>query len=139
TVVGRKNAILSFETVGYLDREKNLPMRKDALFRIASMTKPITAIGIMMLVEERKLSIDDPVEKILPEFQGQMVVASRDKGVVTLKKPSRVITVRDLLTHTSGMPSAFPAGLRLYEKRDRTLAEAVLAQSQRPLEFEPGS
>jgi CubicO group peptidase (beta-lactamase class C family) len=114
-------------------------MAKDALFRIASMTKPITALGIMILVDEGKLAIEDPVEKHLPEFRGQMVVAERGKDTVTLKKPARPITVRDLLTHTSGMPAP-PAGLTdLYTQRNHTLAEAVMAFSQQPLDFEPGS
>jgi CubicO group peptidase (beta-lactamase class C family) len=115
-------------------------MRPDTLFRIASMTKPITAIGIMMLADEGKLKVDDPVEKHLPEFRGQMLVAERSGDMTTLKKPPRPITLRDLLTHTSGMPGMPPTGLAdLYARRNHTLAEAVMAYSQRPLEFEPGS
>src|SRR5262249_54681745 len=97
TVVGRQGGILSHEAVGSRDLEKKQPMAKDTLFRIASMTKPITAIGIMILVDEGKLSVEDPAEKHLPEFRGQMLVASRSADSMTLKKPSRPITVRDLL------------------------------------------
>jgi CubicO group peptidase (beta-lactamase class C family) len=140
TVVGRKDAILSLEAVGNLTVENGEPMPKDALFRIASMTKPITAIGIMMLVDEGKLSVDDPVEKHLPEFRGQMLVSKRDKDSVTLTKPSRPIQIRDLLTHTSGLPGGPPVGIGdLYTKRNHTLAEAVMAFSQMPLAFEPGT
>jgi CubicO group peptidase (beta-lactamase class C family) len=140
TVVGRKNGILSLEAVGSLNLEKGQPMPKDALFRIASMTKPITAIGIMMLAQEGRLSIDDAVEKHLPEFRGQMLVAERGKDTLALKKPSRPITLRDLLTHSSGLPGGPPVGLsELYTKRNHTLAEGVMAFSQRPLDFEPGS
>src|SRR5262249_7463189 len=140
TVVGRKDAILSYEAIGSMNLERQEPMRKDALFRIASMTKPITAIGIMMLKDEGKLAIDDPVEKFLPEFKDQMVVTARNKDAVTLKKASRPITLRDLLTHTSGLPGRFPGGLAdLYVKRDHTLAEGIIAVSQRPLDFEPGT
>jgi CubicO group peptidase (beta-lactamase class C family) len=115
-------------------------MPKDALFRIASMTKPVTAIGIMILADEGKLSVDDPVEKHLPEFKGQMLVSARTPDSVTLKKPPRPITLKDLLTHTSGLPGGMPEGLSdLYTKRQHTLAEAVMAFSQRPLDFEPGS
>jgi CubicO group peptidase (beta-lactamase class C family) len=115
-------------------------MRPDTLFRIASMTKPITAIGIMMLAEEGKLAIDDPVERHLPEFRGQRMVAERSEETFTLTKPARPITLRDLLTHTSGLPGKPPPGLaELYSQRDRTLAEAVIAFSQQPLEFEPGT
>jgi CubicO group peptidase (beta-lactamase class C family) len=141
TVVGRHDVILNVTVVGSQDLEKRRPMSEDTIFRIASMTKPITAIGIMMLVDEGKLSVEDPVEKYLPEFKGQMLVASRDQagGTETLKKPTRPIKVRDLLTHTSGLPG-WPPGLSdIYQKRNRTLAEGIIAISQRPLEFEPGS
>ncbi len=90
TVVGRKSSVASHESVGYLNLEKPEPMPKNALFRIASMTKPITAIGIMILVDEGELSVDDAVDRHLPEFRGQMLVASRSADMVTLKKPSRV-------------------------------------------------
>jgi CubicO group peptidase (beta-lactamase class C family) len=139
TVVGRRDGVFSHEAVGVLDLDSKQPMPKDALFRIASMTKPITAVGIMMLVDEGKLSVDDPVEKHLPEFKGQML-AERGKEGTTLKKPSRPITLCDLLTHTSGLPGMPPAPMAdLYVKRDHTLAEAVQAFAQRPLDFEPGS
>lgn len=138
-VVGRKQGVIYHDAVGYFELTRKEPMPKDAIFRIASMTKPITSLGIMILVEEGKLGIDDPVEKHLPEFRGQMLVAARTADTVTLKKPSRVITVRDLLTHTSGMPKV-PDGLAdLYDKRNHSLAEGVMAYSQRPLDFEPGS
>lgn len=140
TVVGRKSGIVSHEAIGSLRLDTQQSMPKDALFRIASMTKPITAIGIMILADEGKLTVEDPVEKHLPEFRGQMLVASRDKENLTLKKPSRPITLRDLLTHTSGLPGAPPVGIAdLYTRRSHTLAEAVMAFSQRPLDFEPGS
>jgi CubicO group peptidase (beta-lactamase class C family) len=140
TVIGRGDGVLSHEAVGFQNLEARTPMAKDSLFRIASMTKPITAIGILMLAEEGKLSVDDEVEKHLAEFRGQMLVASRNVETVILKKPSRPITIRDLLTHTSGMERDFPQGLgNVYSERRRTLAEAVIACSQRPLESEPGS
>ncbi|MBL8793978.1 MAG: beta-lactamase family protein [Planctomycetia bacterium] len=140
TVVGRKNGVVSLEAVGSLNLEKKQPMVKDSIFRIASMTKPITAIGIMILADEGKLSVEDPVEKYLPEFKGQMLISARSPDAVTLKKPARPITLRDLLTHTSGLTGALPPAVSdLYVKRNRTLAEATLVYSQRPLEFEPGS
>jgi CubicO group peptidase (beta-lactamase class C family) len=140
TLVGRRDGVLSLEAVGSRDLERGLAMEKDTVFRIASMTKPVTAIGILILADEGKLAVDDTVEKHLPEFKGALVVSSRDADTVTLKRPSRPVTLRDLLTHTSGVPGAPPQGLAsLYTTRDRTLAEGVLAVSQRPLEFEPGS
>jgi CubicO group peptidase (beta-lactamase class C family) len=140
TVVGRKDAILSYEAVGNARFESQTPMAKDTLFRIASMTKPITAIGIMMLVDESKLSVEDSVEKYLPEFRGQMIIASKEKDSITLKKVSRPITLRDLLTHTSGLPGSYPNALsNMYAARDHSLAESIMAIAQRPLDFEPGS
>jgi CubicO group peptidase (beta-lactamase class C family) len=139
-VVGRTDGLVAFEAVGHADLAAKVPMTRETMFRIASMTKPITAIAVMMLVDEGRIGLDHTVEKYLPEFKGQMLVAARENDTVTLKKPARPITIKDLLTHTSGLPSGYPAGLSdLYTKRNRTLAEATLVISQRPLEFEPGS
>ena len=140
TVVGTKDGIAQISAVGSLDLAAKKPMPEDALFRIASMTKPITALAVMNLVDDGKLSVDDAVEKHLPEFRGQMLITARDQGSLTLKKAPRPITVRDLLTHTSGLPGGFPEGLSdLYLRRHLSLKEAVLVSSQRPLDFEPGS
>jgi CubicO group peptidase (beta-lactamase class C family) len=138
TIVGRKDGIVSYEAVGSANLEKNQPMRKDTLFRIASMTKPITAIGIMILADEGKLSVEDPVEKYLPEFRDQKVI-KRGDGATTLATPAHPITLRHLLTHTSGMPGNMPKGMEdLYTARNHTLAEAVKLMGARPLDFEPG-
>lgn len=140
--VGTHRGLEMVEVAGYQNLSQKLPMRPDAMFRIASMTKPVTALAIMILVDEGKVSLDDPVEKHLPEFKGQMILTAADKetGVITLKKPSRPITIRDLLTHTSGLPGGFPDGIAdLYFKRQLTLGEAVAISSQRPLDFEPGT
>ena len=139
TVVGRRDRVLSVEAVGSRNLQKGLAMRPDTLFRIASMTKPITALGIMMLVDEGKVALDTPVEKYLPEFRGQRLVVSRTGDSITLRRPSRPIQVRDLLTHTSGMAPIPPSLAELYTQRNWTLAASVLAFSQQPLEFEPGS
>jgi CubicO group peptidase (beta-lactamase class C family) len=139
TVVGTHDQVLSLECVGSQNLESGTVMQPETMFRIASMTKPITAIGIMLLVDEGKLSVEDPVEKRLPEFRGQMLVANWSQDSMTLKKPSRPITVRDLLTHTSGLPFMPPGLANIYTKRNFTLAEGVLVFSQRPLDFEPGS
>jgi CubicO group peptidase (beta-lactamase class C family) len=139
-VVGSSQGVVLNEALGHQDSEAKLPMAKDSLFRIASMTKPITAMGIMILQDQGKLSVEDPVEKYLPEFKGQMLIDSRMGDKLVLKKPERPITLRDLLTHTSGLPGGFPAGLSdLYFKRNYNLTEATAMQSQRPLEFAPGS
>ncbi len=140
TAVGSKVGLASVTAVGFQTLDPQQPMTPDSMFRIASMTKPITAIGIMILQEEGKLSVDDLVEKHLPTFRDQRLIASLDGNSLTLKKPARPITLRDLLTHTSGLPGGFPAGMAdLYQRRQHTLAEAVLVSSQQPLDFEPGS
>jgi len=139
TLVGRHDGVASLEAVGYRDLDKKIPMRTDALFRIASMTKPITAIGIMILADEKRLSVDDPVEKHLPEFRGIKLKAG-GSDAAKLVDPSRPITLRDLLTHTSGMHGGLPrAPADLYLKRDHTPAEAVRLYAKEPLEFEPGT
>lgn len=140
TVIGSKNGIASIEAVGQQNIAESKPLTKDAVFRIASMTKPITAIAIMILAEEKKLTVDDPVEKHLPEFAGQKLVVSREGGNVKLESPARPITLRDLLTHTSGLPGSFPApNADLYFKRQLTLKQAVEISAQQPLDFPPGS
>lgn len=140
TLVGRRGQVAHLEAVGVRDVESKDPMRTDTIFRIASMTKPVTAIAIAMLEEEGKLAIEDPVEKHLPEFKGQMLQKSKTAQETVLVKPPRPITLRDLLTHTSGLPGGPPVGLSdLYAKRNRTLAEATIAYSQMPLQYEPGA
>jgi CubicO group peptidase (beta-lactamase class C family) len=109
-------------------------MADDALFWIASMTKPMTGVAVLMLQEEGKLSIHDPVEKHLPEFKGRTLLDTRTKDTATLKRPARAITIRDLLTHTSGLNTDIPD-----LGRELTLAERVIFYSQQPLHFEPGS
>jgi len=139
TLIARHDGVVSLEAVGYQDLESKRPMRPDTLFRIASMTKPVTAVGIMILADEGKLAVDDPVEKHLPEFRGQQLAVRGPQGV-TLQKPSRPITLRDLLTHTSGMPGGLPREpANLYVTRDCTLADAVRLFTKEPLQFEPGT
>jgi CubicO group peptidase (beta-lactamase class C family) len=138
-LVGTSEGIAYLGAVGTQKLDSDKPMPKDAIFRIMSMTKPITAMGIMLLRDEGKLSIDDEVEKYLPEFKGQMLLAEKEADTITLKKPARPITIKDLLTHTAGVPD-YPAGVsNLIRKQDHTLGEAVAISSQRPLDFEPGT
>lgn len=140
TVFGNKAGVVSTDVLGKASLETGAPMAKDTYFRIASMTKPITAIAVMQLVDAGKLEPGDAVEKYLPEFRGQMLVSERTKDTLTLKKPSRPITVRDLLTHTSGLPGGYPGGIAdVYMKRQYNLAETTIAISREPLNFEPGT
>jgi CubicO group peptidase (beta-lactamase class C family) len=138
TLLARHGQVAHLNAVGYQDTETKKPMRTDSIFQIMSMTKPVTGVGVMILAEEGRLGLNDAVEKYLPEFRGQKTVKSHDAGSTTLVKPSRPITIRDLMTHSSGMGDP-PPGLDLYTKMDRTLAEAVAIYSQQPLDFEPGT
>jgi CubicO group peptidase (beta-lactamase class C family) len=133
TLVARCDGVACLDAVGYRDLATKQPMRADDLFWIASMTKPITATAVMMLQDEGKLSVEDPVEKYLPEFKGQWMVAERGKDTLTLKRPARPITVRDLLTHTSGLANLDAPRFNC------SLAELAMAYSQMPLQFEPGT
>jgi len=141
TLVASKEKILSLEAVGWADIAASRPMKTDALFWIASQSKPMTATALMMLVDEGKVNVDDPVEKYLPEFQGQWLAVEQDKEHVLLKKPARSIVVRDILSHTSGMP--FSSRLEREGdalKIDRlSLREAVLSYALTPLNSEPGT
>src|SRR5262245_35706763 len=143
-VVGRKDGVVHESAVGMRDVAAKAPMTKDTLFRIASMTKPITAIGMMILFDEGKLSPDDNVAKYLPEFTDQMLSPPRLKDVpgdttMILQQPKRPVKLRDLLTHTSGV-AGYPKGVDdVYTKRNRTLAETALATALQPLQFEPGT
>lgn len=132
-LVARPDRIVSLDAVGYANLATRQPMRTDNLFWIASMTKPITAVAVMMLQDEGRLSVADPVEKFLPEFENMWVIVGKSDDQMTLKRPPRKILLRDLLTHTSGLgdvPSPRP---------DASLAELVMAYSQQPLHFPPGS
>ncbi len=140
TLVSHGNDIVEFHATGMADIEANRPMRKDTIFQIMSMTKPITAIGIMMLAEEGKLALRDPVEQYLPEFHNQRVAANigPDNGRVSV--PDHPITIRDLLTHTAGVQDAAPAAIHDYEQlMNITLEEAVRQVSKQPLLFQPGT
>lgn len=149
TIIGRRGQVGSLETVGFRDREANVPMKADTVFRIASMTKVATAVAVMMLEEAGKLSVDDPVEKHLPEFRGLKLLQKvtpapkpADKPAEELFKlvdPPRKITIKDLMTHTSGMRCQNPPGFAdVGQKKNRPLSEAVIAFSQQPLEGPPG-
>ncbi len=129
--------VVSEEAVGLRDIASQSPMSKDSLFWIASMTKPMTALAVMMLQDEGKLSIDDPVMKHLPEFKGQMLLKEKTQDHTVLVKPARPITIKDLLTHTSGLVSNSPLDGNALDVL--TLKEAVITYALSPLQFEPGS
>jgi CubicO group peptidase (beta-lactamase class C family) len=132
-----KSGVRSADVLGMADREAGRAMTRDSLFWIASMTKPITAVGVMTLVDEGKLSLDDPIEKYLPEFKTQMVVAEKTGDRVVLKKPNHPVTVRETLCHTSGMP--FKSAVEEPGLDGLPLAAAVRSYAMTPLGTEPGT
>jgi CubicO group peptidase (beta-lactamase class C family) len=133
TLVADKDEILRVDTVGYADIAAKSLMGVDTLFWIASQSKPITAAALMMLLDEGKLQLDDPVEKYLPEFRNLQVVGP-DKQ---LKKPSHPITIREVLSHTSGMP--FQSAQERPTLDGLSLRDAALSYAKTPLQSEPGT
>jgi CubicO group peptidase (beta-lactamase class C family) len=133
TAVVGPDGIIAIEAFGLADVAKKRSMSKDSMFWIASMTKPMTAMGVMMLVEEGKVKLDDPLEKFVPEFKGIQLKTAQ--GLVA---PKRVVTVKDLLTHTSGIDTttATPANTPV---DTLPLAEMCVAYAKKPLVNEPGS
>jgi CubicO group peptidase (beta-lactamase class C family) len=122
TLVAHKGKIVHLEAVGEADVAAHRPMTKETLFGVASMTKPITATAVMILQDDKKLSIDDPVSKYVPQFKDARLGEGR---------PQREITIRDCLTHTSGL-SGDQAVVESLEKTAEELAK-------RSLKFEPGT
>jgi CubicO group peptidase (beta-lactamase class C family) len=136
-LVADKEKILSVDAVGYADIAGKKALGTDSLFWIASQTKPITATAFMMLVDEGKVRLDDPVEKFLPEFKNQWLTAYQDKATMLLKKPKHPITVRNVLSHTSGLP--FASVLEQPTLDMLPLRDAVRSYAMTPLQFEPDS
>lgn len=133
TLVANREGVTHWEAVGKSDLASGRAMRKDDLFWIASMTKPMTAICVMILQDEGKLTIEDPVQKWLPEFSGQWLVESQDKDRRSLVRPERAIRIKDLLTHTSGLGDVKPP------RANSTLGELAMGYAREPLSFQPGS
>lgn len=152
-LVARKGKVAYFESFGQLDPASGKPMTKDAIFRLYSMTKPYTSVAAMMLAEEGRLRLTDPVSKYIPAFAGlQVSVASADPATGAVKYTNvpadREVTIQDLLRHTSGFVYAgFTANARvkeLYAKegvdwKDVTPAEQVERLAKVPLAHQPGS
>lgn len=137
TLVASKDKVLDLSSVGFADVAGKKPMTNDALFWIASMSKPITASALMILVDEGKVKVDDPVEKYLPEFKGQMFTAEKDESHVLLKKPVHPIRVRDVLSHTSGLP--FKSAIEVPALDLFPLATRVRSYADEPLLHQPES
>jgi len=137
TLVASRDQVLSLEAVGYMDVAAKKPMRTDALFWIASQSKAMTATGLMMLVDEGKVNVDDPVEKYLPEFKGQWLKSEQDSEHILLKRPTHPITVKNVLSHTSGLPFSSPVEQPTLDLLP--LSARVRSYAMLPLEFDPDS
>lgn len=156
TLVARRGRIAHFEAHGSMDLESNKPMARDTIFRLASMTKPVTAVAVMMLVEEGKIRFRDPVSRFIPEFKEMKVAVARETPLPPAapgqppREPEfyviptvREVTVQDMLTHTSGLVSG-GLGARQAPKlaprgQNATLAEYIPRLAAVPLDFQPGS
>jgi len=153
-IIARQGKIVYYETFGQADKESGKPMRKDAIFRIYSMTKAITGVAVMTLYEEGRFSLTDPVSNYLPEFKDMKVAVEKtDAGgarTMYTVPAERPITIRDLLRHTSGLSYAGPKdekGDLIYQKlgvqgaaRDGIkLDELVRRLASAPLMDQPGT
>jgi CubicO group peptidase (beta-lactamase class C family) len=150
-MIARHGKVAYFESMGVLDPETKAPMRKDAIFRIYSMSKPITSVAVMMLFEQGKLSLDEPIAKYIPAFKDVKVgVESKDadgKRKLELVAANKPITIQDLLRHSSGLTYGF-FGDMLVKKAyvdanvvDDGLSNAEFVErlAKLPLAFQPGT
>ena len=148
TLVARRGKVVFLEAVGQRDREAKSAMRPDSIFRIASQTKALVSVGIMMLQEQGKLLITDPLYKYIPEFRETTVAVRKEGGGYDVVKAKRPITLRDLLTHTSGFgygtgPAAEEwkkAGIQnwYFAGRDEPVSAVVTRMASLPADSQPG-
>lgn len=134
-LVANKEKVLATEAVGSADIAAKSPMKTDSLFWIASQSKPITGAAVMLLVDEGKISLDDPIDKYLPEFKGLMYVAEKTDDQKVLKKMPQMPTVRHVLSHTSGMP--FKSAIEEPTLDLYPLSVRVKSYAMTPLDFAP--
>ena len=140
TMVVHNGKTVEFDAEGMADAEAGRAMKKDTIFQIMSMTKPFTGVAIMMLAEEGKLALRDPLERYLPEFHGLRVTATTGPDSARLGEPARLVTIRDLMTHTAGIFDSAPADIRDYNQQmNIPLADLMKTFSKQPLLFQPGS
>jgi CubicO group peptidase (beta-lactamase class C family) len=155
TLVARGGRIAHFEAQGLMDIDSKKPMQKDTIFRIMSMTKPIVGVSILMMMEEGKVRLTDPVSRFIPELRGLKVAVpdgsyeTTPVGASASTPPrfhtvpaEREITVRDLLTHTSGLMSGGISSSQaraIGAKAGETLAQVLPRLASAPLDFQPGT
>jgi CubicO group peptidase (beta-lactamase class C family) len=150
TLVARHGQIAYWEPQGHLELEGQRPMQRETIFRIYSMSKPITSVALMMLYEQGLFQLDDPVHRFIPAWNDLRVFVSGNYPTFVTVPPERPMTMRDLLTHTSGLTYGFmessnvDAAYRALGVADRskpgsTLQDMVDALAELPLEFSPGT
>src|SRR5262245_33036007 len=153
TLVARQGRVAHLEAQGLMDIESRKPMQKDAIFRIMSMTKPIVGASIMMMIEEGRVRLTDPVSKFIPEMKDLKVAVTTPAAAGPPPAPGtpvrfytvpaeREITVRDLLTHTSGLVSGGVSNREAQKvgiKGKETLADYLPRLGGVPLDFQPGT
>jgi len=146
TLVSRDGRVVHFEAHGLRDIASRAPMTKDTIFRIASMTKLVTGVAVLMMVEEGKIRLDDPLSRFIPEFKSMKVAKPQvaDQAQVDSVPASREITIRDLLTHTAGLLTVSGLGAqqsaRLTARAPTdTLPSYVPRLAGVPLDFQPGT
>ena len=144
TMIVRNGRIADWQTYGYRDRDARLPMEKDTICRIWSMTKTVSSLAAMILVEEGKLTLEDRVDAYIPEFKNVKVFRGGTAEDPDLAKPSRPMTIKNLLTHTSGLRYAGgddPVA-EIYKRAKvfevNSLKEYAAKAAQLPLDFNPG-
>jgi len=151
-LIARKGKIVYFKNFGLRDKAASSPMKNDTIFRLYSVTKPLVAVATMILMEEGKLALSDPVAKYIPSFKeikvGEIKKDASGQETVTTVKPRRAMTVQDLLRHTSGLTYEFwnfkgPIHSQYYKlginKYDQTIAEMADKLATIPLVAHPGS
>ncbi|MEM8859390.1 MAG: serine hydrolase domain-containing protein [Chloroflexota bacterium] len=148
TMVVRKGKIVHFEQMGHMDKEADKPMEADTIFRIYSMTKPMAAVALMMLYEQGKFLLSDPVAKFIPAFAQTKVLESIEDGELKAADLNQPITITHLLTHTSGLTYGWledTQASELYQQSrvmsdpTQSLEEAINQIAQLPLAFQPGT
>ncbi len=147
TMVARHGKVIEFEAAGKRDIGANLPMQKDSIFRIYSMSKPITGVAMMMLFEEGKWQLNDPVAKYIPEFAGLKVYGTDANGNMVLKDQTHPMTMRELMSHTGGFTYGYFSNTPVDKLQreadilnvDNTLEEMVKRVAKLPLNAQPGS
>lgn len=141
TLVARNGRIIDIESHGFMDLASKKPMEKDAIFRIFSMSKPITGVAILMLLEEGKVRLNDPVSRFIPEFHDMKVAVAQENGHFYTIPATREITIQDLLTHVSGLASGGPSAKEVPHPDFHTdkLASYIPRLGSTPLDFQPGS